>query len=180
MDDIVFLFDVDDALLDNNRIREELSVHLATCHSEAVRKRYRSIFEDLRGELGYADYLGALGCHRSEDVHDPQIFKMVSWLADDQIADRLVLSDGDGVSIERLYPAAHYVLIDDRLRILAAVKAKWADRVTTVFPGQGHYANDPQALAAYPAADVQVERIGDLAAFERARFGPNKDQGVRR
>lgn len=160
MDDIVFLFDVDDALLDNNRIREELSVHLATCHS--------------------ADYLGALGCHRSEDVHDPQIFKMVSWLADDQIADRLVLSDGDGVSIERLYPAAHYVLIDDRLRILAAVKAKWADRVTTVFPGQGHYANDPQALAAYPAADVQVERIGDLAAFERARFGPNKDQGVRR
>ncbi len=76
MDDIVFLFDVDDALLDNNRIREELSVHLATCHSGRA-ERYWSIFEDLRGELGYADYLGALGCHRSEDVHDPRIFKMV-------------------------------------------------------------------------------------------------------
>jgi hypothetical protein len=228
MDDIVFLFDVDNTLLDNDRIQDDLSVHLATCYSEAVRKRYWSIFEELRGELGYADYLGALERYRSEDVHDPRILKMASWLVDYPFADRLypgaldavkrlgqwgstvVLSDGDAVfqprkveragiwsafgdrvlifihkeqeldDVERLYPAAHYVLIDDKLRILAAVKAKWRDRVTTVFPRQGHYANDPKALAAYPPADIQVERIGDLAAFDRARFGPNKDQGVRR
>ena len=76
--------------------------------------------------------------------------------------------------VERLYPAKRYVLIDDKLRILAAVKAIWGDRVTTVFPRQGHYANDPKALAAYPPADVEVERIGDLvgariaAAFARS------------
>ena len=228
MDDIVFLFDVDNTLLDNDRIQDDLNVHLATCYGEAVRKRYWSIFEELWGELGYADYLGALERYRSEDVHDPRILKLASWLVDYPFADRLypgaldavkrlgqwgstvVLSDGDAVfqprkveragiwsafedrvlifihkeqeldDVERLYPAAHYVLIDDKLRILAAVKAKWGDRVTTVFPRQGHYANDPKALADYPPADIEVERIGDLAAFDRARFGPNKDQGVQR
>ena len=81
--------------------------------------------------------------------------------------------------VERLYPAKHYVLIDDKLRILAAVKAIWGRRVTTVFPRQGHYANVPKALVGYPPADIQVERIGELVAFDRAAFMPNKDPGVR-
>src|SRR5204863_10009568 len=64
--------------------------------------------------------------------------------------------------VERRYPAERYVLIDDKLRILAAVKDAWGERVTTVFPRQGHYANDPEHVERYPPADVTVERIGDL------------------
>ena len=70
-------------------------------------------------------------------------------------------------------------LFGGELRILAAVKAIWGRRVTTVFPRQGHYANVPKALVGYPPADIQVERIGELVAFDRAAFVPNKDPGVR-
>ena len=68
--------------------------------------------------------------------------------------------------VERRYPARHYVLIDDKLRILSAVKKAWGDRVTTVFPRQGQYALDPKVVASYPAADVTVERIGDLMSYD--------------
>jgi len=64
--------------------------------------------------------------------------------------------------VEQRYPSEHYVLVDDKLRILDAVKRSWGDRVTTVFPRQGHYAHDPEILDRHPPADVTVERIGDL------------------
>jgi FMN phosphatase YigB (HAD superfamily) len=220
MDDIVFLFDVDNTLLDNDRVQDDLRGHLAECHGERARDRYWEIFEALRGELGYADYLGALERYRIEDLHDPRLLLMSSWLVDYPFVDRLypgaldairhvrkwgrpvVLSDGDAVfqprkversglwkafdgailiyihkeeeleDVERLYPARRYVLIDDKLRILAAVKKVWGDRVVTVFPKQGHYANDTKALAAFPPADVTIERIGDLVALDRAAFAP--------
>ena len=220
MDDIVFLFDVDNTLVDNDAVQDDLRGHLAESYGERTRDRYWEIFEELRGELGYADYLGALERYRVEDLHDPRLLLMSSWLVDYAFADRLypgaldavrrvrqwgrpvVLSDGDAVfqprkversglwkafdgailiyihkeeelaDVERLYPAKRYVLIDDKLRILAAVKNVWGDRVVTVFPKQGHYANDPKALAAFPPADVAVERIGDLAALDRAAFAP--------
>ena len=216
MDDIVFLFDVDNTLFDNDALQGDLSAHIATNYGEAARDRYWAIFEELRGELGYADYLGALERYRVETMHDPRILRMSNWMVDYPFADRLypqaleavghvrqwgrpvVLSDGDAVfqprkversglwqafnddiliyihkeeelaDVERLYPAAHYVLIDDKLRILAAVKALWRERVTTVFPRQGHYANDPKARSTYPPADVEIERIGDLVALDRA------------
>jgi len=220
MDDIVFLFDVDNTLIDNDGVQNDLSAHLAKCYGEAVRDRYWAIFEELRGELGYADYLGALERYRIEDLHDPRLLQMSSWLVDYAFADRLypgamdavrhvrqwgrpvVLSDGDAVfqprkversglwkefdgailiyihkeeeleDVERLYPAKRYVLIDDKLRILAAVKKIWGDRVVTVFPKQGHYANDPRALAAYPPADVALDRIGDIVALDLGTFAP--------
>ena len=220
MDDIVFLFDVDNTLVDNDAVQDDLRGHLAESYGERTRDRYWEIFEELRGELGYADYLGALERYRVEDLHDPRLLLMSSWLVDYPFADRLypgaldavrhvqqwgrpvVLSDGDAVfqprkversglwkafdgailiyihkeeelaDVERLYPAKRYVLIDDKLRILAAVKNVWGDRVVTVFPKQGHYANDPKALAAFPPADVAVERIGDLVALDRAAFAP--------
>ncbi len=220
MDDIVFLFDVDNTLVDNDAIQDDLRGHLAECYGEAVRDRYWEIFEELRGELGYADYLGALERYRVEDLRDPRLLLMSSWLVDYPFADRLypgaldavrhvqkwgrpvVLSDGDAVfqprkversglwkafdgailiyihkeeeldDVERLYPAKRYVLIDDKLRILAAVKKVWGDRVVTVFPKQGHYANDPETLAANPPADVALDRIGDLVALDRAAFAP--------
>jgi FMN phosphatase YigB (HAD superfamily) len=72
--------------------------------------------------------------------------------------------------VERRYPAEHYVLVDDKLRILAAVKKIWGDRVTTVFPRQGNYAHDPEVIRTFPPADVTIERIGDLLDFDLSRL----------
>jgi hypothetical protein len=79
--------------------------------------------------------------------------------------------------VERLYPASHYVLIDDKLRILAAVKKAWGGRVTTVFPRQGHYALDPKTLAEYPPADIELARIADLIDCDLAAFLNKRDAG---
>jgi FMN phosphatase YigB (HAD superfamily) len=214
----VFLFDVDNTLLDNDHVQDELSEHLAQNYGVAARDRYWEILRTLVDELGYTDYLGALERYRLEAMHCPKLLLMSSWLVDYPFADRLypgaldvvkhvqqwgpavVLSDGDAVfqprkversglwravddrvliyvhkerelaDVERLYPAAHYVLIDDKLRILAAVKQTWGTRVTTVFPKQGHYALDPQIVAAFPPADIALAKIGDLGASDRSWF----------
>jgi FMN phosphatase YigB (HAD superfamily) len=211
---IVFLFDVDNTLIDNDHVQADLKEHLAQTYGTAARDRYWEILEELRSELGYVDYLGALERLRIEEIHRPDVLRMSSWLVDYPFADRLypgaldavkhvqqwgttvILSDGDAVfqprkversglwnafdnrvliyihkekeldDVERLYPADHYVLIDDKLRILAAVKKIWGDRVTTVFPKQGHYALDPAALAEYPPADIELAKIGDLRDWE--------------
>jgi hypothetical protein len=218
MDEIVFLFDVDNTLLDNDRVQADLSTHMAERYGTAARDRYWAIFDDLRRELGYADYLGALERYRVESMRDPRVLQMSNWLVDYPFADRLyphaldavrhvrqwgravVLSDGDAVfqprkvqrsgiwdgvdgdvliyihkeqeldDVERLYPARHYVLIDDKLRILDAVKKIWDERVTTVFARQGHYAADPEILAAYPHGDLQLDRIGDIRELPRSAF----------
>jgi len=72
--------------------------------------------------------------------------------------------------VGRLYPADHYVLIDDKLRILSAVKKFWGDDVTTVFPKQGHYALDSKVLAEYPPADIELANIGDLLNYDLSSF----------
>jgi hypothetical protein len=218
MDDIVFLFDVDNTLLDNDRVQDDLGQHLAEAYGREARDRYWAIFEELRGTLGYADYLGALQRYRLEALHDPTVLRMANWMADYPFADRLyphalevvahvkrfapavILSDGDAAfqprkversglwrafdgkvlifihkeqcldDVERLYPARRYVMIDDKLRILDAMKRSWGSRVTTVFPRQGHYARDPGIVGLYQPADIQIERIGDLLTFELSRF----------
>jgi FMN phosphatase YigB (HAD superfamily) len=212
--DIVFLFDVDNTLLDNDAVQAHLSEHLAENYGAAARDRYWEILRGLVDELGYTDYLGALERYRIEDMHRPEVLLMSSWLVDYPFADRLfpralevlaharqwgptvILSDGDAVFqprkversglwqavdgrvliyihkerelqyVERRYPADHYVLIDDKLRILTAVKKVWGERVTTVFPKQGHYALDAEAIAQYPPADIELARIGDLLACD--------------
>jgi hypothetical protein len=219
MHDLVFLFDVDNTLLDNDVVQDDLKAHLAENYGAAARDRYWQILEELRSALGYVDYLGALERYRVEVLHRPEILRMSSWLVDYPFAERLypgalaalaqarrwgptvILSDGDAVfqprkversglwravegrvliyihkeselaDVERFYPARHYVLIDDKLRILAAVKSIWGARVTTVFVRQGHYARDAEALARYPSADVTLERIGDFATLDRGAFG---------
>jgi hypothetical protein len=220
--DIVFLFDVDNTLIDNDRVQAHLSKHLEQSYGAATRDRYWEIFEHLRSELGYADYLGALERYRTEDLHRPEVLQMSSWLVDYPFVERLypgaleavkhvqqwgipvILSDGDAVfqprkversglwkafdsrvliyihkeeeldDVQRLYPADHYVLIDDKLRILTAVKKIWDERVTTVFPKQGHYALDSKALAEYPPADIELATIGDLVKCDLAAFLKNK------
>ncbi len=212
--DVVFLLDVDNTLLDNDRVIADLRGHLALEFGTASAARYWAIFEGLRSELGYADYLGALQRYRHDaelgQGNDLRLLQMSAFLIDYPFADRLypralevierlssfgptvILSDGDVVfqprkvqcsglwdavggrvliyihkeqmqgAVQRHYPARHYVMVDDKLRILAAMKQVMQDRLTTVFPRQGHYALDPAALAAYPAADLSIERIGDL------------------
>jgi hypothetical protein len=215
MHDVVFLFDVDNTLIDNDRIQQDLREHLEESYGRAARERYWAIFDELWVELGYADYIGALERYRAEKLHDPTLLRMANWLLDYPFAERLyagaldavthvrqwglpvILSDGDAVfqarkversglwkafdnrvliyihkenelaEVERLYPAKHYVLIDDKLRILDAVKSQWSERVTTVFPRQGHYAHDPEILTKYRPADVAVEAVGELATLAR-------------
>jgi FMN phosphatase YigB (HAD superfamily) len=211
---VVFLFDVDNTLIDNDRVQAHLKEHLAQTYGATTRDRYWEILEQLREELGYVDYLGALERYRVEALHRPEVLRMSSWLVDYPFADRLypgaldavkrvqqwgtpvVLSDGDAVfqprkversglwhafdgrvliyihkeqeldDVARLYPADHYVMIDDKLRILSTVKKIWGERVTTVFPKQGHYAFDPDILAECPPADIELAKIGDLVAYD--------------
>jgi FMN phosphatase YigB (HAD superfamily) len=210
LSDAVFLFDVDNSLLDNDQVMRDLYDHLAAEYGEEVRDRYFAIFETVRKEVGYADYLGALQRYRLEDMHDPRVPRLSSWLIDYPFAERLcpgalevvarcagsgpavVLSDGDAVfrplkversglweafadnvlicvhkereleNVERLFPARRYVMVDDKVRILTAVKEVWGARVTTVFVRQGRYGLDAEAVAPYPAPDVVIERIDGL------------------
>lgn len=209
----VFLVDVDNTLLDNDRIQADLRRHLEREFGTVCRDRYWTILEQLFTELGYRDYLGALQRYRVEHPKDIHLLSMSSYLVDYPFANRLypgaldvlermrgwgrtvILSDGDVVfqprkversgifeavegrvliyihkeeelgDVEQRYPAGHYVLVDDKPRILAAVKKAWGDRVTTILPRQGQFALAPGA-ASYPAADLTVERIGDLVDYD--------------
>jgi len=213
---VVFLLDVDNTLLDNDRVAADLKRHLTKALGAERQERYWTIFEELRQQVGYADYLGALQRYRAENPREPNFLQVSFYLLNYHFANRLypgsldviehlgkwgptvILSDGDVVfqprkversglyeavegrvliyihkeheleDVEKRFPARHYVLIDDKLRILAAVKKIWGARVTTVFPRQGHYALDPKALSAYPPADITVERIGDLVGNDFA------------
>jgi FMN phosphatase YigB (HAD superfamily) len=218
MPSLVFLFDVDNTLLDNDRVTSDLKRHLEQQVGPERQQRYWDIFEQLRTELGYADYLGALQRYRVEHPRDPSLLTVSRFLINYPFATRLypdsldaiehvkqwgkavILSDGDvvfqplkversGISeqvegnvliyihkekelddVERRFPADHYVLVDDKIRILTEVKKIWGARVTTVFPRQGHYALDPKIVAAYPPADVTIERIGELLNYGRENF----------
>jgi hypothetical protein len=209
----VFLFDVDNTLLDNDRVAEDLKRYLTRVVSDAGSRRYWEIFEQLRTELGYADYLGALQRYRSERPRDPKLLAVSHFMINYPFANRLfpesldaveyaqglggavILSDGDVVfqplkvdrsglfevfagqvliyihkeveldDVEAKYPAAHYVMVDDKVRILDAFKKHWGARVTTVFPRQGHYALDAALVAKYPKPDITLERIGELQKY---------------
>ena len=212
--DIVTLFDCDNTLLDHDQVVADLRNHLEQEFGPRDRDRSFEIFDAMRKELGYADYLGALQRYRLGANNDPRLLTMSSFLVDYPFADRLypgslnvikhfgkygptvILSDGDVVfqprkiersglwravdgrvliyihkesmldDVEQRCPARHYVMVDDKLRILAEMKKVWGNRLTTIFPRQGHYALDPPNSAEYPAADVTVERIGDLVDFD--------------
>jgi FMN phosphatase YigB (HAD superfamily) len=215
---IVFLFDVDNTLLDNDGIISDLRHHLTTEVGAERAQHYWRIFEQLRSELGYADYLGALQRYRAEYPHEPRLLTVSHFLIHYPFAGRVIphaleaiehvsrwgpsviLSDGDVVfqphkversgialavagrvliyvhkeaelaDVERRFPAEHYVLIDDKLRILSAVKEIWRLQVTTVFVRQGHYATDQSILETYPAADISLGHIGDLLEFNLKRL----------
>jgi FMN phosphatase YigB (HAD superfamily) len=214
---VVFLFDVDNTLLDNDRVTGDLRRHLVREVGPGRAGFYFEVFETLRAELGYSDYLGALQQYRLAHPRDPRLLAVSSFLVNYPFANRLfpgsldaiehvarfgetvILSDGDVVfqprkiersglwdavegrvlvyvhkeqeleDVEHRYPAQHYVLIDDKIRILTAVKKAWGPRLTTVFPRQGHYAHAAD-VASYPAPDLTVERIGELVDYDLDAF----------
>jgi FMN phosphatase YigB (HAD superfamily) len=221
--DLVHLVDVDNTLLDNDTVTDDLRAHLRKAFGDERQRRYWDLFEELRGELGYADYLGALQRYRIEHPRDPQLLQVSLFLLEYPFAERLfpqalevvaalrargpvvIFSDGDVVfqprkversglwaavdgrvliyihkeemleDVERRYPAGHYVVVDDKLRILAAIKRIWQERVTTVFVRQGHYAHDLRAMEGYAPADVTIDRIADLpAALTRSAEDPSR------
>src|SRR5438046_832498 len=211
---VVFLFDVDNTLVDNDRVQADLKRHrVSEVRAEGAQEYWR-MFEQLRTELGYADYLGALQRYRAKHPRAPNLLCVSDFFINYPFAERLfadaikviehvqqwgpavILSDGDVVfqplkisrsglanavsgrvliyvhkeqeldDVEQRYLAEHYVLVDDKLRILAAVKKIWGSRVTTIFVRQGHYAIDPKILASYPSADISIGRIGDLLQYQ--------------
>ncbi len=209
----VFFFDIDNTLIDNDRVAEDLQRHLEKKVGDECARRYWEIFEELRTELGYADYLGALQRYRVERPRDPKLLEVSYFMVNYPFANRLypesldaveharklgmpvILSDGDVVfqprkvdrsglydefgghvliyvhkeqelaDVEKKYPAAHYVMVDDKVRILTAIKNHWKNRVTTVFPRQGHYALDAALVAQFPKPDITLARIGELQNY---------------
>lgn len=209
----VFLFDVDNTLLDNDRVEADLKRHLKIKVGEQCQQGYWDIFEELRSELGYADYLGALQRYRLGHPRDPKLLEVSYFMVNYPFANRLypesldavehakqfgqavILSDGDVVfqprkvdrsglyetfeghvliyvhkeqeleDVENKYPAEHYVMVDDKVRILDAIKAYWGTRVTTVFPRQGHYALDEVQVAQYGKPDITLARMGELQKY---------------
>jgi FMN phosphatase YigB (HAD superfamily) len=218
--DVVFLLDVDNTLLDNDAVIEDLRRHLSEAFSAECEQRYWEIFEELRRELGYADYLGSLQRYRNEHPRDPHVLRLSLFLLHYPFATRVypraldviaalrqrgrvvILSDGDVVfqpykversglwaavegkvliyvhkeqmldDVERRYPAGHYVMVDDKLHILAAMKGTWGRRLTTVFVRQGHYAHDLNLLATQPPADIAIDSIGELVDRSDVLLGP--------
>jgi phosphoglycolate phosphatase-like HAD superfamily hydrolase len=215
---LVFLVDVDDTLLDNDRVRVDFEAQLLSAYGEEGQAAYWEIQERRFVELGYRDYLGAVQEWWTTAPWDPALLPFAEYLLEYPYAERLypgaldtlaslgasgpvvVLTDGDAVfqpwktaragirdaadavlvyvhkeeelvDVERRHPARHYVLVDDKLRILSAAKEHWGDRVTTVLPLQGQFANDPQIAAAYPAADVTISGIADVAGLQLEALG---------
>jgi FMN phosphatase YigB (HAD superfamily) len=214
--DVVFLFDVDNTLLDNDRVTADLKRHLTGAFGPERAEWYWATFEELRAELGYADYLGALQRFRVEHPRDPNLLAVSTYLVNYPFANRLypgsldvidrfrpwgpvvILSDGDVVfqprkversglgdavdgnvliyihkeemldDVEARYPARHYVMVDDKVRILDEMRKAWGRRLTTVFPRQGHYALDEALCSRHGPPDITVERIGDLVELELA------------
>jgi len=212
--ELVFLFDVDNTLLDNDRVTADLKRHLERVVGTERHRHYWKIFEELRTEIGYADYLGALQRYRIEYPRDPHLLTVSEFMVEYPFANRLfpnsldvleyvkqwgpavILSDGDVVfqprkvkrsglsdavdgnvliyvhkeheleDVERRFPAKRYVMVDDKLRILTAMKKVWGSRLVTIFPVQGHYANDPKVLTDFPPADITISRIGDLMNYD--------------
>jgi FMN phosphatase YigB (HAD superfamily) len=218
--DVVFLLDVDNTLLDNDRFGADLGARLEQAFGADQRDRYWAIFATLRDEVSYADYLGALQRFRVGCEDAPELLQMSSFMLDYPFADRLyahslevvahlgtlglpvILSDGDVVfqprkiqrsgiwnavqgrvlidihkeraldTMQKRYPARHYVMVDDKAQLLAAMKIELGQTLTTVFVRQGHYAAQSAHAVIEPSPDVEIGEIGDLLDHDLSDFSP--------
>lgn len=215
---IVFLLDVDNTLFDNDGFSDALDERLERDFGVGGKKSYRSHYEALRGELGYADYLGAVQRLRNEFGDDPHLLHLGDFILDYSFADHLyphaleaiaylktlgmpaILTDGDMVvqprkvqrsglsqaidgrvsitlhkqrrleAVQQRWPADHYVMVEDKLELLAQMKQQMGQALTTVFVRQGHYALEQQLSQDEPAPDITIERIGELRSLNTQDF----------
>lgn len=215
---VVFLCDVDNTLLDNDRFTADLTAQLDQQFGADERQRYWSIYAQRRDQLGYADYLGTLQTFRDGANDAPELLLMSQFILDYPFHERVypralealghlrhlgttaIITDGDVVFqprkvqrsglwdavearvlitlhkerridlIEQRYPAAHYVMVDDKPRLLSAMKQVLAHRITTVFVHQGHYAIESEGKRFECPPDLRIERIGDLCELAMDDF----------
>ncbi|MGA2709500.1 MAG: HAD family hydrolase [Steroidobacteraceae bacterium] len=215
---IVFLLDVDNTLLDNDRFAADLSVRLESAFGLIQRDRYWDLFQTLREELGRADYLATLQAFRTGLDDHPELLRMSEYLLEYPFAQLrypfaldairhlstlglpIVLSDGDIVfqprkvqrsgiwdavegrvlitlhkersldDVQFRFPAARYVMVDDKPNLLADMKLRLKEKITTVFVHQGHYAQAADMDSIAPRPDRVIERIGDLREHSSADF----------
>ncbi|HXC20480.1 MAG TPA: HAD family hydrolase [Steroidobacteraceae bacterium] len=216
--EVVFLLDVDNTLLDNDRFAADLGDRLERSFGAAQRDRYWDIFSRRREALGLADYLGSMQDFRAGLDDHAELLRMSEFLLEYPFTSRLfpgaleavahlrtlgkpvVLSDGDIIfqprkiqrsgicsavegrvliylhkekvldHVQQRYPAAHYVMVDDKAKLLAAMKATLGSKLSTVFVRQGHYAFAPESAAATPAPDLVIERIAELKNLSLTDF----------
>jgi FMN phosphatase YigB (HAD superfamily) len=216
--EVIFLLDVDNTLLDNDRFAADLGDRLEQAFGPAERARFWRLFAQLREQTGLADYLGSLQAFRAGHDDDPELLDMSAFLLEYPFAARLfpraldavvhlsgfgrpvILSDGDIVfqprkihrsgiwdavggrvmiylhkervldHVQKRYPAKHYVMVDDKPNLLAAMKSTLQNRLTTVFVRQGHYALAPESSSVEPAPDMMIERIEDLIRCQLSDF----------
>jgi FMN phosphatase YigB (HAD superfamily) len=218
--EIVFLFDVDNTLFDNDALKADLGQQVLEEFGPEAVKRFWAIYEEQRAKHDYADFLGTLERFRLEHLNEPRVLNLSNWLMGYAYSDKLypealavmrhvgrwglpvILTDGDGVfqpyklkqaglweafegrvldyihkeqeldAVAHAYPARHYVVVDDKIRVLDAIKTAWGDHVTTVFVRQGHYALDPKATAGDPPLDMTLDCIAELKHHEFSALLP--------
>ncbi|WP_305804825.1 HAD family hydrolase [Stenotrophomonas sp. YIM B06876] len=223
----LFLLDVDNTLLDNDRFAADLGAQLDRSVGAGQRERYWALYAGLKRTLGYADYLGALQQLRLDNDDEPALLQLSAFLFDYPFAERfypqarqtlrhletlgtpVIFSDGDIVfqphkirrcglwqavagrvlvyvhkqqrlaAMQQRFPAGHYVMVDDKALLLAAVKRELGTRVTTVFVRQGHYAAAVQTASVDPAPDLSVDHIGQLCHFALADFAAARQPSAR-
>jgi len=216
-DSLVFLFDVDNTLIDNDRFGADLAARLEERLGAEGRDRYNAIDKEIRKQVGYADYLGALQRLRGQDSdmaymdlsfflldypfearRFPGVLEAIDHLR--TIGRPVIMSDGDTVfqprkirraglweafredvliyihkeemldDMQRRYPVDHYVMVDDKPRILVALKKLLGGKVTTVFVRQGHYAAAAGADLEETPPDMTIDSVAELATMGREAF----------
>ena len=215
---LVFLLDVDNTLLDNDRFAADLTARLTQDFGALECDRFWAIYAARRDQLGYADYLGALQEFASTLRDHDDVLQVSAFLLDYPFKKRLyprvfeviahlqemglvaILSDGDVVfqprkiqrsglflatkgkvmifahkeheveAIQRRYSAAHYVMVDDKPQLLAAMKQVLGTKLMTIFVSQGHYATESASVKINPPPDRRIECIADLLEFNFSDF----------
>jgi len=215
---VIFLLDVDNTLLDNDRFAADLGQRLEQAFGAGERARYWAIFSRLREQQGLADYLGSLQAFRTGLDDHPELLALSEFLLEypfaarlfpraleavahlDELGSPVVLSDGDIVfqprkiqrsgiwdavdgrvmiylhkervldHMQQRFPANHYVMVDDKPNLLAAMKSVLKSKLTTVFVRQGHYALAPEAKTVAAAPDMTIETIADLIHHRLSDF----------
>ncbi len=217
---IVFLLDVDNTLLDNDRFSADLDAQLTQSLGADAQASYREMYESLRTQRGYADYLSPLQQMRNTFDGDPDLLELAQFMLEYPFARNaypgvretlahlstlgltIILSDGDLVlqprkikhsglwnevqgrvlvylhkelrleAMQERFPAGHYVAVDDKPRVLAAIKSSMGAKVTTIFIRQGHYANQADVDSLQPPPDMQFNHIAELQTLTLEQLQP--------